>query len=82
MSKMVAFKADDAEAVEIDAYCKARHFHSLPEFARVAIFAYIRQNKPGSHRPKKHTAQADRIALYAGGRHPPLHLAGDSEGVL
>ena len=47
LSRIVAFKADDAEEAEIVTYCKERHFKNVADFARFAIFAYIRQNKPG-----------------------------------
>ena len=50
MSRIVAFKADDEEADEIMCYLRSRHLKSLPEFARMAVFAYMRQNRPGSHR--------------------------------
>jgi hypothetical protein len=50
MSKMIAFKADDDEEAEIVAYMKARHIKSTSSFARMAIFAYMRQNKPGNRR--------------------------------
>ena len=59
MSRIVAFKADDEEAAEIDAYCKDRHFKNIADFARFAIFAYIRQNKAGSHRKHPSTTLED-----------------------
>lgn len=48
--RRISFGASDEEIAELDAYCRARHFHNLPEFARVAIFAYMRRSKPGAHR--------------------------------
>lgn len=47
---MMSFKADDAEEAEISAYCKAKHFKSIPDFLRHAVFGYIGKNKPGGHR--------------------------------
>lgn len=46
MSCMVAFKADDDEQAELETYMKAHHFKNRPDFARVAVFAYVRKNKP------------------------------------
>ena len=57
MSRIVAFKANDEESGEIEAYAKARHFRDIPSFARFAIFAYMRQNKPGGHRTSNHMAE-------------------------
>jgi hypothetical protein len=54
---MVAFKANDEESAEIEAYAKGRHFRDIPSFARFAIFAYIRQNRPGGHRREKGTEE-------------------------
>ena len=76
MSKMVAFKADDAEAGEISEYMKARHLRSLPELSRSALFAYMRQNRPGGHRSANHKAKGEQIESEAGGRYPPLSVAG------
>jgi hypothetical protein len=47
---MMSFKADDEEKSEILAYCKAKHFKSVPDFLRHAVFGYIGKNKPGGHR--------------------------------
>lgn len=71
MSRMVAFKADTDEEREIVAYCNARHFHSLPDFARMAVFAYIRQNRPGGHRRQSCAEDGDGFAVgRAGGIRP------------
>ena len=58
MARMMSFKADDSEESEISAYCKSRHFKNLPDFLRFAVFAYIRQNKPGRHDMGKDTLEA------------------------
>jgi hypothetical protein len=50
MSRMMSFKAGDAEETEILDYCKAKHFRSIPDFLRHAVFGYIGKNKPGGHR--------------------------------
>jgi hypothetical protein len=55
VSRMVAFRANDEEAAELEVYCKDHHYRSIPDFARHALFAYIRKNKPGAHRTKKDT---------------------------
>ena len=48
---MIAFKPTPEEEQEIAAFMAARHFKSKPEFARVAVFGYMRSNKPGAHHP-------------------------------
>lgn len=62
MARMVAFSVSEAEKAEIDAYCSARHFKNVPDFARVAIFAYIRQNRPGGHRKGEDTAEGGKAS--------------------
>jgi len=74
MSKMVAFKANDEEATEIDTYSKARHFRTLPDFARFAVFAYMRQNKPGGHR----TVNGSKSDGKSGRGAPPTAIGEDS----
>jgi hypothetical protein len=74
--KMVAFRANDAEETEIAEYMEAKHLRSLPELSRSALFAYIRQNKPGGHRSVKHKGKQGEIDPDAGGRYPPLSVAG------
>lgn len=51
--RRISFGASAAEVAEIDAYCEARHLRSVPEFARMAVFAYMRHNRPGAHRTVK-----------------------------
>jgi hypothetical protein len=48
---MMAFKADDAETTEILAYCKSKHFKSIPAFIRYAVFGYMEKHVPGAHHP-------------------------------
>jgi hypothetical protein len=57
MSRIVAFKADDEEEAIINEYMKARHLRSLPELSRTAIFAYMRQSRPGHHGSQKDKAK-------------------------
>ncbi|GEM_PF-6454968 len=72
---MMAFKADIDEETEIDTYRKARHFKDRPSFLRFAVFAYIRQNKPGGHR----TVNNVKSNNEAGRGGPPLATT-SSEG--
>lgn len=71
MSRIVAFKADDDEQAEIEAYMKARHSKSLPELARLAFFAYMRQNKPGGHRTTNSSSNGDGLHHEGAGASRP-----------
>ena len=51
MSRIVAFKADDSEQAELEAYMKAHHFKNFPDFARFAVFGYIQKHPTGAHHP-------------------------------
>ena len=51
MSSIVAFKADDSEQAELEAYMKAHHFKNFPDFARFAVFGYIQKHPTGAHHP-------------------------------
>lgn len=62
MIRMVAFSVSEQEKAELDAYCEARHFKHTPDFARMAVFAYIRQNKPGGHKPRGKTAGQEKVS--------------------
>ena len=68
MSRMMSFKADPDETAEIEAYRKVRHFKDNPTFLRFAVFAYIRQNKPGGHRTVNDTSDGTKRGRGA----PPL----------
>jgi hypothetical protein len=71
--RRISFGASDEEIAELDAYCRARHFHNLPEFARVAIFAYMRRNRPGARRSIKHPSGAGESAR-SGARSPTADI--------
>lgn len=80
MSRIVSFKADDSEQAEIEAYMKARHSKSLPELARIAFFAYMRQNKPGGHRTGNTPSNGTELHLTrAGGIRPATELTDEPE---
>ena len=76
----MSFKADDEEQKEIEAYMKARHSKSLPELARLAFFAYMRQNKPGGHRTQNIPSNGTELNLTrAGGIRPATILTDEQE---
>lgn len=56
---VAAFGITEEEKVEIEEAMKARHIHKMPEFLRMAVFAWIRQNRPGGHRRAASTPEGD-----------------------
>jgi hypothetical protein len=74
--RRISFGASDEEVAEIDAYCAARHLRDVPEFARMAVFAYMRQNRPGAHRAVKSRENAPEAGRGA----PPLPTADNRDG--
>jgi len=69
MSRMMSFKADDAEESEISEYCKAKHFKSIPDFLRYAVFGYMDRNRLGAHHPVTGKRPGRPLKSLAGAKH-------------